>query len=261
MKPRSRYTIEALSRGLEVLSLFRAENPSLSLTQIVTAMRSSKSTIFRVLSTLETMGYLEHDPATRRYAPALKVLQLGFTAINGLEVRQVARPYLERLAIELDETVSLGVLDGLDLVYVDRVRNHAIVGVLLNIGSHLPAHCTALGKVLMAALPPDELDRRLASTELASLTPDTITDPAALRSELSRVRKQGYALCDGDLAVGLRAVGAPIRNYGGKAIAAINVTGSEATISLQRLENEIVPALLGTAARISLALGYPGDAG
>src|SRR5512137_313130 len=96
--PKSRYDIQALVRGLEILALFTPESPSLSLTEIVATLELNKSTAFRVLSTLETLGYLERDPATRRYRPGLKVLQLGFTALNGLEVGQVARPYLERLA-------------------------------------------------------------------------------------------------------------------------------------------------------------------
>lgn len=252
----SRYNIEALALGLEVLELFTSENSSLSLIEIVTSLKLNKSRIFRVLSTLETMGYLEHDPATRRYRPSLKVLQLGFTAINSLQVRQVARPYLERLAQEGGETVSLCVLDGTNVIYIDRVRNRAIVGVLLDIGSHVPAHCTTMGKVLLANLMPGDLKKLLKSAELTQYTTRTITNRQALLSELSKVRKNGYAICDGELAVGLRAAGAPIRDHSQKTVAAMNVSGSVTTISLQRLKNEIVPAVVKTATQISLALGY-----
>lgn len=255
-KRKSRYNIEALSRGLEILELFTIENPSLSLTEMTASLTLSKSTIFRILSTLETMGYLERDPATRRYRPSLKVLQLGFTAINSLEVRQVTRPYLERLAQELEETVSLCILDGTNVIYVDRVRNRAIVGVVLDIGSHVPAHCTTMGKVLLANLKPDDLEKFLKNAEFTPFTPRTITNREALLAELSIVRKNGHAICDGKLAVGLRAAGAPIRDHSQKAIAVINVSGSVITISLRRLKKEIVPAVVKTAAQISLALGY-----
>jgi len=250
-----RYGIEALTRGLEILALFSSESPSLSLTEIVATLELNKSTAFRVLSTLEVSGYLERDPATRRYRPGLKVLQLGFTALNGLEVGQVARPYLERLAQRVDETASLGVLDGMRVMYVDRIRNRAIVGVVIGIGSHVPAHCTSLGKVLLADLPPDDLNRRLADADLAAFTSHTITDHRALLSELTLVRQRGYATSDEELAVGLRAVAAPIRNATQKAVAAINVSGPVTSISCERLKAEIVPAVVKTAAQISLALG------
>src|SRR5918912_3144213 len=99
---KSRYTIEALARGLEVLALFTAERPALPFNAIVEALGLSKSTVFRILATLEQLGYLEHDPATRRYRPGLKVFQLGFAALAGLELQQVARPHLERLALDVD---------------------------------------------------------------------------------------------------------------------------------------------------------------
>lgn len=252
----SRYNIESLVRGLDVLSLFTSENPALSLTEIVRRLNLTKSSVFRVLATLETGGYLERDMTTRRYRPSLKVLQLGFTAINKLEVRQIARPYLERLAQELDETVSLSMLRGTDVIYVDRIRNRAIFGVLLDIGSRQPAHCTTMGKVLLAHLSEEDLERFLQRAELRPYTARTIVTRAALLAELEGVRKNGYAICDQELAVGLRAAGAPIRDNTGRTKAAINVSGAITTINLERLRHEIVPAVLKTAADISLALGF-----
>ena len=116
------YTIESLLRGLRVLALFNRETPALSLSQIKDAVGLNKSTAYRILYTLEEAGYLERDPQTRLYNPGLKVLQLGFTAISGLEIRQVARPFLRQLAEEMGHTASLGVLDGMEVVYIDRVR-------------------------------------------------------------------------------------------------------------------------------------------
>ena len=254
--PKSRYGIESLARGLATLALFSSDAPSLSFTEIVETLKLNKSTAFRVLSTLETAGYLERDAATRRYRPGLKVLQLGFTALSSLEVRQIARPYLERVALETDETASLAVLDGLHIIYVDRVRNRAIVGVVLGVGSRAPAHSTSLGKVLLADLPPEEIARRLAHTDLTAYTPHTIVDHRALLSELALIRKRGYAINDEELAIGLRGVSAPIRDATRRAVAAINVSGPTATISRERLKSEIMPAVVKTAGHISLALGY-----
>ena len=252
----SRYNINALTRGLKVLELFTLETPSLTLTEIVHTLKLSKSTAFRVVSTLQAQGYIERDPSTHRYRPSLKVLQLGFTAINSLGLRQVARPYLERLALEVNETVSLCVLSDMDIIYVDRVRNHAIVGVMLNVGSRLSAHCTALGKVLLAHLPPEELSSRLAQTMLEPCTSHTIVNRESFLGELASIRQQGYAIDDEELTFGLRAVAAPIRDASQKAIAAINVTGSVMTMTLERIDHEFRSAVMKMAEQISSALGY-----
>jgi IclR family pca regulon transcriptional regulator len=252
----SRYNVEALARGLDILGLFSPQNTSLSLMEVASQLELNKSTVFRLVSTLESMGYLERDSQTRRYRPSLKILHLGYTVINSLEVRQVARPHLESLSREVEETVSLCVLDGNHVIYVDRVRNKSIVGVLLKIGSRIPAHSATVGKVLLADLTQGELDMFLNSAELTPCTSRTISEREALLAELSKVKKNGYAICDGELAIGLRAAGAPIYNHEQKAIAAVNVSGSSTTITLHHLKKVIVPAVVRTAAQISFALGY-----
>lgn len=253
--PQSSYTIESLQRGLRVLSLFTRETPSLSLTEIKEAAQLNKTTAFRIISTLEADGYLERDPETKRYRPSLKVLRLGFTAVSSLEFRDIARPYLRQLSQDADETVSLSVLDGMDVVYVDRVRRQQIVGVVLGIGSRIPAQCGSMGKVMLAHLPPDELDRRL-SQPLTPCTPHSIIDRAAFETELAQVRQQGYALNNEELEIGLRAVAAPIWDHTNQVVAAINITGSVRTISPERMVTELVPLVRETAVHISRALGY-----
>lgn len=253
---KSRYNIEALARGLEILSLFSAERPSLSLSQIVDLLQLNKSTAYRVLSTLEAMQYLEQDQATRQYRPGLKVLQLGFTAINTLEIRQIAHPYLEKLSQDVGETVSLAVLDGFRTIYVDRIRNQSIVGVVLGVGSSLSAHCTALGKVLLAGLPVKDLNQLLASNELNVYTPKTLGTKKSLLAALDEIRQQGYAIDNEELASGLRAVAAPIRDISRRTIAAANVTGTTLHITDERIQEEIIPALIDTTSQISSVLGY-----
>ena len=258
---KSRYNIEALSRGLEILTLFSALCPTLSLMQIVEKLKINKSTAYRVLSTLESSQYLELDPSTRLYRPGLKVLQLGFTAINGIELRQLARPHLERLSRMVGETVSLAVLNDFQTIYIDRIRNQMIVGVILEVGSSIPAHCTSLGKVLLADLPDEEINILLGKNLLTGFTIKTVVTADELRSELILARKMGYALDDEELADGLRAVSAPIRDNNRRAIAAVNVTGTTNRISFERLYSEIIPALLDVTSQISTALGYFPEAG
>jgi len=254
--PKSRYNIESLARGLEILSLFSAGRPYLSLSQIVELLSLNKSTAYRVLSTMQAMGYLEQDQTTRQYRPGLKVLQLGFTAINALEFRQVARPYLEKLSQELGETVSLAALDGFRTIYVDRVRNQSIVGVTLEVGSSLPAHCNALGKVLLAGLPTDDVNNLLATHELNAFTPKTLTTKKSLLAELQKIRNQGYAVDDEELALGLRAASVPVCDLSKRTVAAVNVTGTTLRITYKRLTDEVIPALIKTASQISTSLGY-----
>jgi DNA-binding IclR family transcriptional regulator len=211
------------------------------------------------VATLEKAGYLMRDSDTRRYRPGIKVLQLGFTAISSLDIRQVARPYLVQLSQQVGETVSLSVLDGMEIVYIDRVRNQQIVGVVLGMGSRLPAHCASMGKAMLAHLPPEELRRRLDQAGLKPRTPKSLVDWAALEDELERVRQQGYAINDEELEIGLRAVAAPIWDSSSQVVAAANITGSAAMLSLERLESELALAVRHTADQISRALGYSAE--
>ena len=252
----SRYAIETLERGLSVLSLFSNDSSELTLTEIARSAELNMTTSLRIASTLEAAGYLRRDPETKRYRPSLKVLQLGFSALRSMDIRQAARPYLERLSRETGETVSHAVLDGLQIVYVDRIRNRQIVGVVLGLGSRLPAHCTSMGKAMLAYLPGDQLKTRLDGAILEACTANTIVEAKALEADLAKVRRRGYAVNNQELAVGLRAVAAPIWGEHGGVVAAINITGSTETISRSRLRQELAPLLVETAAKVSQTLGY-----
>ena len=187
----------------------------------------------------------------------MKVLQLGFTAISGLEFRQMAHPYLQKLSAETNETVSLGVLDEMEVIYIDRVRtSRMIVGVVLGLGSRIPAHCASMGKVLLAHLPADELKGRMEKSQLEPCTPNSITEPESLKKELANVREMGYSTNDEELESGLRAVAAPVWNHNQQVVAAINVSGSVRTISAQRIKEELAPNLCDAAAKFSQTLGY-----
>ncbi len=261
MKPinpaqKTRYNIEALSRGLEILSLFTSEQSALSFSQIVDLLGLNKSTVFRMLATLEAHHFIEQDRQTRLYRPGIRVLQLGFTAINSMEISQVAHPHLEELSLRLGETVSLAVLDDFRTIYVDRIRNQALVGVVVKIGSSLPAHCSSLGKVLLAGLSFPALDQLLNANPLTPYTQKTTTSRDVLLQELDAIRKQQYAVGDEELAVGLRAVSAPIREASGTTVAAVNVSGLTQQMSYQRIQDEVTPVLMETVQKISTFLGF-----
>lgn len=258
MNKNSPYHIEALARGLEVLSLFSREHPTLAMSEVVELSGLSKATAYRVLSTLENTGFLRRDAKTKRYQPSLKVLTLGFTAINNLDVRQIARPHLEQLSQELDLTTSLAVLDDMWVIYVDRVRNRAIVGVLLGLGDRIPANCSSMGKVMLAHLSSEELDSRLNNADFKPCTSISIISSETFREELMKVKEQGYALNNSELFGGLRAVAAPIFNSEQQVIAAVNASGSHDEVSEERLFQELPAKIKKTARAISKALQMAG---
>ncbi len=250
-----RYKIDALARGLEILTLFTAGQTSLNLAEIVAATNLNKSRAFRLLSTLEGLGYLERDATTRCYRPGLKVLELGFTALNSLEVAEVAQPYLKALAEACGETTNLSVRDGAQIIYVVRIATQQIISVNLQRGSRLPAYCTSMGKAQLMDCSREELLDLLGEGPYRKLTLNTISCLTDLIAELDIVRRHGYAINNEELAMGLRSVAAPIRDYDGKVVGAINISVPGHRISRQALEEDLAPRIVDTARRISIALG------
>lgn len=251
----SRYKVEALAHGLEILSLFTPERPSLNLTEIVKAGQFTKSTAFRMISTLEFLGYLEHNTETRCYRPGLKVLQLGFTALNSLESAQIAQPYLKYLSDKTGETTNMAIRDGADIIYVARNTTRQIIGVNVQRGSRAPVYCTSMGKAQLIDLSREELFDLLGEGPYLKKGPNTITSLDALKTELDRVRRIGYAINDEELAFGLRSVAAPIRNSEGKLVAAINISFPGGHLSRQEIEANMAPKIVETAREISSAFG------
>ncbi|MDX1613848.1 MAG: IclR family transcriptional regulator [Candidatus Promineifilaceae bacterium] len=250
----TRYFIEALHRGLRVLEAFSEDRSSLSLKEIADSVELDKSTAFRFTYTLEQLGYLERDPESKRYRPGLKALRLGFTALNSLEISQLARPYLKELCDESQETVNLAVRDGSEIVYVERLSPHQIVNINLQVGSRLPTYCTSIGKVLLAELDDEEVLQLLGPGPYDALTEHTITSYDDLLADLKRIRQRGYAIGDEELALGLRSVAAPIRTANGEPTAGINVSVSSARVSREELEVQFPPMVVRVAKRIHQAL-------
>jgi IclR family pca regulon transcriptional regulator len=253
----SRYFIEALGRGLQILEAFTAESPDLSLTDIASAVGLDKSTVFRFAYTLEALGYLVRDPDTKRYRPGLKVMRLGFTALNSMGLRQIALPYLKALSAESGETTNMTVRDGAEIVYVARNKTQQIVSINLNLGSRLPVYCTSMGKAQLIDLSPEELRHLLGEEPYPMLGPKTITTLDTLLAELEKTRRRGYAINDEELAAGLRSVAAPIRDADRQIVAAINISVPGARVSRQELETVLAPMVKRTADQICLALGAP----
>jgi len=178
--------------------------------------------------------------------------------MRSLDLRKVASPYLEAASKEIGETVNLAILDGTEIVYVERIKTQQILNINLQVGSRLPAYCTSMGKAMLAFLPESRLKEILEKTDAVALTPYTITRKEDLKKELQKVKAQGFAMNNEELSIGLRSVAAPVRNAKGEVIAAVNIAVPSIRVSLKKLETVFAKKVMETADRISMILGYDG---
>jgi IclR family transcriptional regulator, pca regulon regulatory protein len=253
-------TSQSLERGLAILSSFSSGRQLIGVSELSRELGLTRSTTHRYVATLARLGYLHQDAGTRKYSLGPRVLDLGFTAINSMELRHVAAPYLQRLCDETGHTVNMAILDDVDIVYVERFRafrrGQNEIDLDLHVGSRLPAYCTSMGKVLLAFLPDAERDDLLSRITLARRGPNTLTSKAALLADLRRVRATGIAVNNEELAYGLRSVAVPVIAASGEAVAAVNLAAHRTMASLDDLVARIGPLMQRTAAEIASQLGY-----
>ncbi len=253
---------QSLERGLAILGCFTPTRPVLGIADIADELGMSRSTTHRYVITLVALGYLEQG-ASRKYRLGLRVTDLGMAALNSMGLREHARPYLQELRQRTSYAASLGVLEGSDVLYVDHVRSlrrdrgHSDLD--LHAGSRAPAHSTAIGKLLLANLDEAEQRRMLAGITLAKSGPNTITGKRALRDELEQIRADGFAVEDQELAPGLQAIAAPVRNESREVVAAVGLSADRSVIGLDELVDALAPHLISTADSISARLGFRRD--
>lgn len=252
---------QSLERGLAILGCFTPERSVLGIADIADGLGMSRSTTHRYVITLVALGFLEQG-ASRKYRLGLRVTDLGMSAVNATGLRGL-RPYLEELRERSGHTVSLAVLDGPEILYIDRVRSFRPGehrnDLNLRVGSRLPAYCTAMGKVLVAFLSETGRREAIAAMELVKRGPHTITTKKALLEELEQVREKGMALNEEEMTARRIAIAAPIRDEGREVVAAIGIAAHTEMISVADILDQLLPDLLSTADRISARLGYRGD--
>lgn len=251
---------QSLERGLAILAEFRPATPELGISDLARSLGLSRSTSHRYVSTLARLGYLQQNTATRKYRLGPRVFDLGFAAINSMELRQISAPHLQRLADDTGHTVNMAILDGVDIVYIERCRTSQLgqreIDLDLHIGSRLPAYCTSMGKVLLAYLDPARQAELLDRVEFADRGPNTITTRAALVGELERVRARGVAVNNEELAYGLRSIAVPVRGQNDEVVAAINLAVHRSAASIEELVDRLSPRLHRAAAAVSALLGH-----
>lgn len=241
--------VEALARGLDVLRGLGTAHTSMTLSEVAESTGLARPTARRLLLTLTELGYVRADGGS--YALTPRVLDLGTAYVSSLGLWDIARPHLEALVARTGESSSMAQLDGSDIVYVARVAVPKIIALRVQIGTLFPAPQTSQGKVLLAALAPDELERVLAIPSRAGLPPYIGRTPERLAEELTEVRARGWALADEELAPGVRSAAVGVRDGTGTVRAAMNVTVHAAETSRERLVEEHLPLLVRTAGDVS----------
>lgn len=246
--------LQTLTRGLAVIACFDRRNPRMTPTEVARKTDLTRAAARRILLTLVNTGHARTDG--KNFELTARVLELGYSYLSSFGLPEVARPAMEVVSRELGESCSMAVLDRAEIIYVARVAARRIMEQVLDVGLRLPAHATALGQVLLAALPDDELAELLDAYPLFPLTDRTITDREAFLERIEQVRQQGYALVDEELERGVRSIAVPIRDRRNRVVAALNVGAHIGRISAEEMTRTVLVTLRRAANEIERPIGH-----
>ena len=248
----SRDFVQSLARGLLVIRAFSAEHPSLTLADAARLTGLTRATVRRSLHTLQKLGYVITDG--RQFELTPRVLDLGYAYLSSAQIGDIAQPFMEALSAQINESVSVAVLDEFDIVYVARMPTKRIMRIGLSLGSRLPALVTSMGRMIVADLPPAEQKAFVKAAPMPKMTNKTLTNKEDLQKALVKIHQQGWVLLDQELEDGVRSIAAPIHDKTGRTIAAINVGTQSGRVSMKQIVEEFLPLLVKTAAEISSAM-------
>ena len=243
----------SLARGLLVIQAFSERRLQLSISQLSRRTALSRASVRRCLHTLSKLGFAGTDDGRSFYLRP-RVLALGHSYLSSMPLATAAQPILEHLSQILHESCSIALLDGTEIVYVARANVTRIMAIDLGVGTRLPAFCTSMGRVLLANLPPDELETVLPKIEFTRYTDRTVSSVEKLRQVLAAVKREGHAIIDQELELGLRSMAVPVRNPAGRVVAAINVGAHGQRVSIQDMRTRFLPYLHAAAQELCLLL-------
>jgi IclR family pca regulon transcriptional regulator len=255
-RPGRSYRVEALAKGLRLLSYFTAERPALRVKDLVDLSGIPMPTTFRLIATLEEEGYLERT-VDGRVRPGTGVLALGFAAMQGLDLVQISEPVLRELATTTGETVNLGVLYGDQVLFVARIpRSYTLVAANIRVGSTVPAVFSSIGKMILAYLKAEEFDQRISDSSFRGIWgPRAVRTMEALQVQLESARRDGYLVQRDEAIPGLSSIAAPIRQADGVVSAAVNVAVPSGEYTSDQLTDRYLGPLLGASREISRRMG------
>jgi IclR family pca regulon transcriptional regulator len=244
----------SLARGLAVIRAFTQQRRHLTIAQLSQRTGIPRAAVRRCLYTLSKLGYVASDDG-RAYVLRPAILALGHAYLSSTSLATAVQPLLDRITRELHESSSMAVLEGDDILYIARSSTNArVMSIDLGIGSRLPAYCTSMGRVLLAGLQPADLRDYLARAKLTRLTSRTVDNPEALSGVLKTVRRNGYAIVDQELEIGLRSIAVPVVDGEGRSVAAINVGTQSSRVSIAEMESRFLPLLRAAAQEAGLLL-------
>ncbi|HDI59632.1 MAG TPA: hypothetical protein ENF48_04625 [Desulfobacteraceae bacterium] len=247
---KSRQFIQSLEKGLMILKVFSGSRTPLSVTDIAAACHMNMATVHRYLFTLKELGYLEQEADTRRYRLTPKILKIGVTALNTMDLKNRLLPYMLETTKTYDVTTQCAILDDTDVVVLDRVRSKEVVNWDIGVGSRLPVYCTAMGKAILAFLHQDDQRQVLRKVHFNRHTQYTLVSSKELKTDLIRIRQDGYVLSDQELTMGLRSIAAPVfRN--GLVEGAFGVSYAVSRAEEDGFEATLVGQALTIAAKVS----------
>lgn len=247
------YLLTSVKNALRLLRSFTINEPEKSVTELSISLGLGKSTVSRLLTTLASEGFVIKDPNTRKYRLGLSILHLNTVLTTNLEITREAESILEQLVHEIEETVHIAVLEGVDIIYLNRVECKHPVQILSHIGRRNPSYCTSSGKVILA-YQDEETIERVIKNDLKKYTVNTITDPSDFRSILQTIKSQGYAISIEEFREGVTSIAAPIYDYTGKVVYALSVVGP--VHRMNAYNSTIITKVKRAAKEISEKLGY-----
>lgn len=249
------YAVRSLERASKILNCFTLYEPEKSLKQLSEETGLHKSTVFRLLDNLERIKWVRRDPKVGTYRIGFGIFELGTRAIRGNDFYQVSLFHLEKLVKLTDQSAHLVIQDQGEVLYLNKVEcSRSIIAQPSQIGLRFPMHCTAVGKVLLSFMEEDQARAIIAAKGLKKMTENTICEVNALFKEMQNIRQKGYAVDNEEIQLGLKCVAAPIKDFSGKVVAAISVSGLISNLSDQKLPY-IIDQVINTAANISSDLG------
>jgi len=250
------YTIRSIRNALNLLEEFKGDRDELGVTELSKRLDLHMNRVFRILATLEAKGYIEQNKATENYRLGVKSLDLSQAFIKQLGLVRPVRPFLKEIVEKCNETASLGIIRQNSAIYLDAEEANQIVKVVNRIGCRLPIHCTAIGKAQVAYASEEELEKLGILDNMERFTPNTIVDKAKFMKHLKEVAKQGYALDNEEYDLGVRCVGVPLRDYTGRVVKGISVSGPSFRMTDELLKAEIIPIVKEVGKKASKRLGF-----
>ena len=255
-KEKSVYNIQSVGHAFDLLEQFNGDVDELGFTELCRRLNFPKNKVFRLLATLESRNFIELNQATAGYRLGLKTLQMGQTFTRQLGLLRQARPILESLSKKSEETSYVAILKDYKAVYLDAIESEQPVRVVSRVGKMFPFYCTDVGKVIAASMDEKNLREYLKHTELKRFTTHTISDLDEMVKQLNKIAKLGYAVDNEERDIGVKCLGAPIRDYTKKVIGAVGISGPSVRFNSKRLKSELIPLLKEATDELSLRLGY-----